>query len=150
MEIYELLNSLAVVEVGPVGPEATDPLALLVLDHADPVGQHAAIQNAMSTLEHLPAQPEPSLSGELGDRISDGEPTACQVPDTTLDSQLMEGITYLEHLVLRVSLDSVPIEGTSCLEPLERSILQSSWIARPCNGAIKQKSEWKPVITPVS
>ena len=45
-------------------------------------------------------------SGGLGDRISDGEPTARQVPDTTLDSQLMEGITHLEHLVLRVSLDS--------------------------------------------
>ena len=40
------------------------------------------------------------------------------------------------------------MEGTSCLEPLEQSILQSSWIARPCNGVIKQKSEWKPVITP--
>ena len=67
-------------------------LALLVLDHADPVGQHAAIQNTTSTLEHLPAQSEPSLGGGLGDRISDGEPTARQVPDTTLDSQLMEGL----------------------------------------------------------
>ena len=120
------------------------------LDHADPVGQHAAIQNTTSTLEHLPAQPEPSLGGGLGDRISDGEPTAHQVPDTTLDSQLMEGITYLEHLALGVSLDSGPMDGTSCLEPLEQSILQSSWIARPRNGVIKQKSEWKPVITPAS
>ena len=34
------------------------------------------------------------------------------------------------------------MEGTSCLEPLEQSILQSSWIARPC--------KWKPVITPAS
>ena len=67
-----------------------------------------------------------------------------------MNSQLMEGITYLEHLALRVSLDSGPMEGTSCLEPLEQSILQSSWIARPCNGVIKQKSEWKPVITPAS
>ena len=152
MDIYELPDSLAhtVVEGGPVGPEVTEPLALLVLDHADPVGQHAAIQNATSTLEHLPAQPEPSLGGGRGDRISDGEPTARQVPATTLDSQLMEGITHLEHLALRVSLDSGPMEGTSCLEPLEQSILQSSWIARPCNGVIKQKSEWKPVITPAS
>ena len=152
MDIYELPDSLAhtVVEGGPVGPEVTEPLALLVLDHADPVGQHAAIQNATSMLEHLPAQPEPSLGGGRGDRISDGEPTARQVPDTTLDSQLMEGITHLEHLALRVSLDSGPMEGTSCLEPLQQSILQSSWIARPCNGVIKQKSEWKPVITPAS
>ena len=152
MDIYELPDSLAntVVEEGPVSPEVTEPLALLVLDHADPVGQHAVIQNTTSTLEHLPAQPEPSLGGGLVDRISDGEPTARQVPDTTLDSQLMEGITYLEHLALGVSLDSGPMEGTSCLEPLEQSILQSSWIARHRNGVIKQKSEWKPVITPAS
>ena len=135
---------------GRVGPEATEPLVLLVLDHADPVGQHAAIQNVTSMLEHLPAQPEPSLGGGRGDRISDREQTARQVPDTTMDSQLMEGITHLEHLALRVSLDSGPMEGTSCLKPLEQSILQSSWIARPCNGVIKQKSEWKPVITPAS
>ena len=63
---------------------------------------------------------------------------------------LWRGSTYLEHLALRVSLDSGPMEGASCLEPLDQSILQSSWIARPCNGAIKQKSEWKPVITPAS
>ena len=49
-----------------------------------------------------------------------------------------------------VSLDIGPMEGTSCLEPLEQSILESSWIARPRNGVIKQKSEWKPVITPAS
>ena len=152
MDIYELPDSLAhtVVEGGPVGPEVTEPLALLVLDHADPVGQHAAIQNATSTLEHLPAQLEPSLGGGLGDRISDWEPTARQVPDTTLDSQLMEGITYLEHLALRVTLDSGPMEWMPCLEPLEQSILQSSWIARPCHGVIKQKSEWKPVKIPAS
>ena len=113
----------------PVGPEVKEPLALLVLDHADPAGQHAVIQNTTSLLEHLPAQPEPSLGGRFVERISDGEPTACQVPDTTLDSQLKEGITYLEHLALGVSLDSGPMEGTSCLEPLEQSILQSSWIA---------------------
>ena len=152
MDIYELPDSLAhtVVEGGPVGPEVKEPLVLLVLDHADPLGQHAAIQNTTSTLEHLPAQPELSLGGGLVERISDGEPTARQVPDTTLDSQLMEGITYLEHLALGVSLDSGPMEGTSCMEPLEQSILQSSWIARPRNGVVKEKSEWKLVITPAS
>ena len=128
MDIYELPDSLAhtVVEGGPVGPEVKEPLALLVLDHADPAGQHADIQNTTSLLEHLLAQPEPSLGGGLAERISDGEPMARQVPDTTLDSQLREGITYLEHPALGVSLDSGPMEGgTSCLEPLE----------------------WKPVIT---
>ena len=152
MDIYELPGSLAhtVVEGGPVGPEVKEPLALLVLDHADPAGQHAVIQNTPSLLEHLPAQPEPSLCGGLVERISDGEPTAPQVPDTTLDSQLTERITYLEHLALGVSLDSGPMEGMSCLEPLEQSILQSSWIAQPRNCVIKEKPEWKPVITPAS
>ena len=31
----------------------------------------------------------------------------------TLDSQLMEGITYLEHSALGVSLESRPTEGAS-------------------------------------
>ena len=55
MDIYELPDSLAhtVVEGGPVGPEVKEPLALLVLDHADPAGQHAVIQNTTSLLEHL-------------------------------------------------------------------------------------------------
>ena len=38
----------------------------------------------------------------------------------TLDSQLMEGITYLERSALGVCLDSGPTEGASCLEPLEQ------------------------------
>ena len=76
MDIYELPDSLAhtVVEGGPVGPEVKEPLALMVLDHADPAGQHAVIQITTSfLLEHLPAQPEPSLGGGLVERISDGE-----------------------------------------------------------------------------
>ena len=146
MDIYESPDSLAhtVVEGGPVGPEVKEPLALLVLDHADPAGQHAVIQNTASSLEHLPAQPEPSLGGGWVERISDGEPTARQVPDTTLDSWFVR----LVAIPLGVSLDSGPMEGTSCLEPLEQSILQSSWIARPRYCVIKEKSEWKPVITP--
>ena len=47
-----------------------------------------------------------------------------------------------------VSLDSRPMEGSSCLEPVDQPILQSSWTASPRNCVIKQKSEWKPVITP--
>ena len=59
MDIYELPDSLAhtVVEGGPVGPEVKEPLALLVLDHADPAGQHAVIQNTTSLLEHPLSQP---------------------------------------------------------------------------------------------
>ena len=63
---------------------------------------------------------------------------------------LRRGCTYLEHPALGVSLDSGPMEGTSCPEPLEQSIPQSSWIARPRNCVIKEKSEWKLVINPAS
>ena len=150
MDISELPDSLAhtVVEGGPAGPEVKEPLELLVLDHADPAGQHAVIRNTTSLLEHPLAQPEPSLGGELVERISDGEPAARQVPDTTLDSRLKEGNTYLEHPAPGVSLDSGSMEGMSCLEPLEQSILQSSWIARPRECVMKERSEWKPVINP--
>ena len=132
------LWQVAVVRVNetPAGDSSEqEPLALLVLDHADPAGQHAAIQNTTSLLEHLPAQPEPSLGGGLVERISDGEPTVRQVSGTALDSQLMEGTTYLEHPALGVSLDSRPVEGSSYLEPVEQSILQSSWTASPRNCA---------------
>ena len=95
-------------EGGLVGPEVKEPLALLVLDHADPAGQHAVIRDTTSLLEHPLAQTEPSLGGGLVERISDGETAARQVPDTTLDSRLTEGITYLEHLAPGVSLDSGP------------------------------------------
>ena len=90
----------------------------------------------------------PRIGDRLVKGISDGEPTVCQVPGTALDSQLMEGTTYLEHLALGVSLDSGPMEGSSCIEPVEQSILLSSWTVSPRNCVIKQKSEWKLVITP--
>ena len=38
------------------------------------------------------------------------------------------------------------MEGMSCLEPLEQSILHSSWIARPRKCVRKERSERKPVI----
>ena len=104
---------------GPAGPEVIEPLELLVLDHADPAGQHAVIRDTTRLLEHPLARPDSSLSNGLVERISDGELAARQVPDTTLDSRPMEGITYLEHLAPGVSLDSGPMEGMSCLEPLE-------------------------------
>ena len=68
---------------GPVGPDGTlkvlEPLEHSVLDHADPAGQHAVIQEVLEPLEH-------------------------SVLDTALDGQPMEGIPVLEpleHSVLR-------------------------------------------------
>ena len=40
------------------------------------------------------------------------------------------------------------MEGSSCQEPVEQSILLSSCTVSPCNCVIEQKSEWEPVITP--
>ena len=47
MDIYELPDSLAhtVVEGALLVQKVKEPLALLVLDHADPAGRHAVIQN---------------------------------------------------------------------------------------------------------
>ena len=65
--------------LGPAGPKVKEPLALLVLNHADPAGQRVAIQSTMSLWERLPAQSEPPCGDGLVERISDEEPTVCQV-----------------------------------------------------------------------
>ena len=145
MDINNPLNSLVhtVVQGGPVGPQGKEPLALLVLIHADPAGQRATIHRTTSSWECLPAQPEPPDGDRLVEVISDKDPTVCQVPGSALDSQLMEGTTYTE-----VSLDSRPMEGSSCQEPVEQLILLSSWTVSPRNCVIEQKSECEPVITP--
>ena len=91
--------------LGPAGPKVKGPLALLVLIHADPAGQRAAVHRTVSLRECLPAQPEPPDGDRLVEVNSDKELTVCQVLDSALDSQLMEGITYIE-----VSLDSRPME----------------------------------------
>ena len=64
---------------GPVGPDnclhVLEPSEHLVLDHADPAGQHADLQDTVESLEH-------------------------SVVETTLDGRPMEGTTNLEHSVL--------------------------------------------------
>ena len=137
-----------------------------MLDHADPAGQHAVILDTAEPLDILNGRPmegitcpelleyslrllDATLDGGLVEKISDWEPEASQVPDTTLDSRLMEGITDLEHLAPGVSLDSGPMEGMSCLEPLEQSILHSSWNTQPSICVMEERSERKLVINPV-
>ena len=56
---------------------------------------------------------------------------ASPVPDPNLDGRLMEGTTYLEHSALGVSLDSGLMEGMSSPEPVEQSVLNTLWVARP-------------------
>ena len=49
MDFNNSLNSLVhnVVQGGPVGPQRKEPLALLVLNHADPVGRYAVVQKKL-------------------------------------------------------------------------------------------------------
>ena len=129
--------------LGPAGPKVIEPLALLALIHADPAGQRAAVHRAVSLRECLPAQPEPPDGDGLVKVNSDKEPMVRQVPDLALDSQLMEGITYIE-----VSLDSRPMEGLSCQEQVEQSILLASWTVSHRDCVMETKLEWEPVITP--
>ena len=144
----------------------------MVLDHADPAGQHADLQDIVASLEHavvetiLDGRPmegitwpellehslkllDTTLDGGLVEKISDWELPTNQVPDTTLDGRLMEETTYLECSALGVSLDSRLIEGTSSLEPLEQSVLNTLLVARPVEEITKKISDWGPVAHPV-
>ena len=151
IDISELPDGFGhtVVEGGPVGPEVIEPLELLVLDHADLAYQHAVIRDTTRLLEHRFMWPDSSLGDRLVEKISDWEPAARPVPDTTLNSRLREGNTYLEHSAPGVSLDIGLMEGMSCLEPLEQSILHSPLVARPSICVMEEISEWKSVINPV-
>ena len=84
----------------------------------------------------------------LGGRSS-AELAESPVPDTTLDGRLMEGTTYLEHSALGVSLDSRLMEGMSSPEPVEQSVLNTLWVARPGRGITEETSDWEPVAHPV-
>ena len=160
---------------GPVGPDnysqVLESCEKLVLDHADPAGQHAVVLDTTESLGDAVAEnildgpmegitcPElleyshrllvATLDSGLVKNISDWEPEARPVPDATLDSRLTEGITNLEHSAPGVSLDSGPMEGMLCLEPSEQSVLNSSLVTRPSKCVMEERSEWKPVINPV-
>ena len=139
---------------GPDGPDdylqVLEPFEHLVLDHADPAGQHADIQDTVGSLEHSvvatlldgrPMEgitdpellehplklPDTTLDGGLVEKISDWEPVASPVPDTTLDGRLMEGTTNLEHSVLVGSLDSGLMAGMSSLNHWSSRFLIRCW-----------------------
>ena len=143
----------------------------MVLDHADPAGQHAVVLDTTESLGDevveniLDGRPmeritcpelleyslrllDATLDSGLVKNISDWELEASPVPDATLDSRLTEGITNLEHSAPGVSLDSGPMEGMLCLEPSEQSVINSSLVARPSKCVMKERSEWKSVINP--
>ena len=93
----------------------------------------------------------PRDGSDLVEKISDEEPTVCQVPGSALDSQLMEGITQPELLALGASSDCRPMEGSSCLEPVKQSILRSSQTERSQIGDILVKgiSDKEPTVCQV-
>ena len=160
---------------GPVGPDdylqALEPCEQLVLHHADQAGQHAVILDTAESPEHavveniLDGRPmegitcpelleyslrllDVTLDGGLVEKISEWEPEASPVPDATLDGQLREGTTYLEHSAQGVSLDSGLMEGMARLEPLEQSVLNTLLVARPSETSTERISDWEPVTYP--
>ena len=161
---------------GPVVPDdclqVLEPFEQLVLDHAEPAGQHAVILDTAESLEHAVVEnildgppmegitcPEllehslrlldATLDGGLVENISEWEPEPSPVPDATLDGRLREGNTYLEHSAPGVSLDSGLMEGMSSLEPLRQSVLNTLLVTRPEAGITKETTDWEPVAHPV-
>ena len=52
MDMNNSLNNLVynAIQRGPVGPQEKEPLALLVLEHANPVGWYAVVQKRFLSL----------------------------------------------------------------------------------------------------
>ena len=125
------------------------------LEHSAPgVSLDSGLMEGMSHLEPLEqsvlnrllvARPSKCVSEER----SEWKPVINPVISYTLDGRLRQGNTYLERSALGVSLFSGLMEGASCLEPLEQSVLSSSLVARPIEGITEKVSDWKPVINPV-
>ena len=147
---------------GPVGPDGTlkvpEPLEHSVLDHADPAGQHAVIQEVLEPLEHsvldtaLDGQPmegipvlellehsvrKRTLDGGPVEKMVDWEPLVHSVLNVTLDGQPMEGIPVLElleHSVRKRTLDGGPVEKMVDWEPLVHSVLNVTLDGQPMEG----------------
>ena len=125
---------------GPVGPDGTlkvlEPLEHSVLDHADPAGQHAVIQEVLEPLEHsVLDHADPAGQHAVIQEVL--EPLEHSVMDTALDGQPMEGIPVLEpleHSVLEMTLDGGPLEEMSDWEPLAHSVLNVTLDGRPMEG----------------
>ena len=174
-DCYPAGPAVPYVAEGPVGPDDClqflEPLEQLVLDHADPAGQHAVILDTAESLEHavveniLDGRPmegitcpellehslrllDATLDGRLVEKISDWEPEASLIPDATLDGRLREGNTYLEHSAPGVSLDSGLMEGMSRLEPLEQLVHNTLLVERPSEASMERISDWEPVTYP--
>ena len=121
MDMNNSLNDLVYNDIqrGPVGPQEKEPLALLVLEHANPVGWYAVVQKRFLG----PAGPkvkEPLAlwvlihADHAGQRTAIHRATGFWEPELdptinrNLDSRPMVGTTYLERPAPAVYLDSRP------------------------------------------
>ena len=157
--------------------QVLEPFEHLVLDHADPAVQHADFQDTVESLKHsavdtiLDGRPmegrpmegitcpellehslkllDTTLDSGLVERISNWEPVASPVPNTTLDGRPMEGTTNLQHSVLVGSLDSGLKVGMSSLEPLEQSVVNTLLVTRSGEGITEKISDWELLAHPV-
>ena len=143
MDMNNSLNNLVYNATlrGPVGPQEEEPLALLVLEHANPVGWHAVVQKRFLG----PAGPkvkEPLAlwvlihANHAGQRTDIHRATGFWEPELNptinrnLDSRPMVGTTYLERPAPAVYLDSRPTEGKVRSKRLEWKPMKISAINR--------------------
>ena len=117
------------------------------LEHS--VGRVMEGITGLELLEHPLKLLDTTLDCGLVEKISDWEPAASPVPETTLDGRLMERTTNPEHSVLVGSLDSGLMAGMSRLEPLEQSVLNTLLVAQPGEGIMEKISDWEPVAHPL-
>ena len=112
-----------------------EPLEHSVLDHADPAGQHAVIQEVLEPLEHSVL--DAALDGRPMEGIPVLDPLEHSVLEMALDGgplEEMSNLEPLEHSVLNVALDGRPMEGIPVLEPLEHSVLEMALDSRLMEG----------------
>ena len=125
----------------PVGPQEEEPLALLFLVHANPVGWYAVVQRRCLG-PHGPKVKEPLalwvlIYAKFADQRTDihratgfCEPELDLTINCNLDSRPMVGTTYLERPAPAVYLDSRPTEGKVRSKRVEGKPMRISAINR--------------------
>ena len=136
---------------GPVGLDVSfrvlEPLEHLILDHADPVGQHAAV-GTLSPSDCYPAGP--CVAGgpvSPDDYLQVLEPLEHSVLDHAdpagQHADVQDTVESLEHSVLETILDGRPMEGITCPELLECAL---SLLDTTLDGGLVERiSDWEPV-----
>ena len=148
MDMNNSLNILVhtVVQGGPVGPQEKEPLALLVFDHADPVGWYAVVQKkllgpagpkvkeplAVLVLIHAdPAGQRAAVHRAVS--LRECLPAQPEPPDGDRLVEVTSDKEPTVHQVPDSALDSQG-RGLSCQEQVEQSILLASWTVSPRDG----------------